>query len=79
MHMCYHISKTPGAVQRFKTDSAKEALTPPNWSTTDENLRRIQGLWTYYEFLGECYVHAMMDGKALLYQMKIMSPFRFSS
>lgn len=34
----------------------------------EEHNKRVDDNWCYYEFLGECYIHGMMDGEAMAYQ-----------
>ena len=43
-------------------------LEEPDWSKDDKGSLRIQEKWCYYQFLGESYVHGMMDGEAMAYQ-----------
>ena len=52
----------------YKTDKSSVELAEPNWARNDEENLRIQEQWCYYDFLGECYVHGMMNGEAMAYQ-----------
>ena len=58
-------------VEEIKKDAPRgDDIDPeePDWTKKDKNSLRIQEKWCYYKFLGECYVHGMMDGEAMAYQ-----------
>lgn len=46
----------------------EKELEEPDWNRTDVESLLVQQKWSHYEFLGECYVHGMMDGEAMAYQ-----------
>ena len=52
----------------YKTDKDTDELEEPDWTRTDAEGLLMQQKWSHYEFLGECYVHGMMDGEAMDYQ-----------
>jgi hypothetical protein len=55
-------------LQPFRRDKTGP-LEEPDWKPTEEpETLRLQEQWSYYKFLGECYVHGMMDGEAMRYQ-----------
>lgn len=38
------------------------------WKRVEEHNKRVDDNLCYFEFLGECYIHGMMDGEAMAYQ-----------
>ncbi|KAI4163993.1 MAG: hypothetical protein LQ342_002490 [Letrouitia transgressa] len=52
----------------YKTNEDAIDLEEPDWKLTDRHSLGIQDKWCYYQFLGECYLHGMMDGEAMAYQ-----------
>ena len=67
----------------YRSGESKE-LKEPNWTESVEwgrmdNRERartleLRGKWCYYELIGECYVHDMMDGEAIALQNRNMIP-----
>ena len=59
-------------IEKFIADPEKglqqpeQAINPYD----SEDMQRLKENWCYYEVLGECYVHGMMDGEAMAYQNK---------
>ena len=60
----------------YKTDKDADELEEPDWNRNDAESLLIQQKWSHYEFLGECYVHGMMDGEAMAYQNTQAIPAR---
>ncbi|KAG8529170.1 uncharacterized protein KY384_005805 [Bacidia gigantensis] len=49
-------------------DDGKVVLSEPDWDSTEKDSLHLQEKWCYYKFLGECYIHGMMDGEAMAHQ-----------
>ena len=70
-------------LEAYTTNGSASDLVEPDWALVDKktledderkNQHRILSKWHRYEFLGECYVHGMMDGEAMAYQNRESIP-----
>lgn len=63
-------------IRKYVSDKTSAVLVEPDWTEVDKDSLAIQDRWNYYEFLGECYRHGMMDGEAMRYQNQYSIPTR---
>ena len=63
-------------IKPYMIDKTATELVEPDWTRVDQENLTIQDQWLYYDFLGECYRHGMMDGEAMLYQNQHSIPAR---
>lgn len=57
--------KAAEACEQLQVLKAPDPITDPH---DNEEVMRLKQNWSYYELLGECYEHGMMNGEAMAYQ-----------